>query len=65
MSDLRGVAGPSRIPLRLWFQLGCTAVALTSVASAQDAPLTLSDCVQKALDARNELSIARNDLRVA
>jgi outer membrane protein TolC len=35
------------------------------MAWAQDASLTLSDCVQKALNARNELSIARNDLRVA
>jgi outer membrane protein len=35
------------------------------MAWAQDASLTLSDCVQKALDARSELSIARNDLLVA
>lgn len=51
--------------MKLWFHLGCVAVALAGVAWAQDAPLTLSDCVQRALDARNELSIARNDLRVA
>jgi len=51
--------------LRLWFQMGWIATALTSAAWAQDASLTLSDCVQKALDARNELTIARNDLRVA
>ena len=51
--------------MRLWFQVGWIAAALTSAAWAQDASLTLSDCVQKALDARNELSIARNDLRVA
>jgi len=51
--------------LRLWFRLGCVAVALAGAAWAQDTSLTLSDCVQKALEARNELSIARNDLRVA
>jgi outer membrane protein TolC len=38
---------------------------MTGLAWAQDASLTLSDCVQKAQDARSELSIARNDLRVA
>jgi len=51
--------------LKLWFQSGCIVAVLTSVAWAQDAPLTLSDCVQKALNARNELTIARNDLRIA
>ena len=51
--------------MKFWIHLGCAAVALTSGAWAQNAPLTLSDCVQKALDARSSLSIARNDLRVA
>jgi outer membrane protein TolC len=59
------VAGELRLSLRVWFHLGCLAVALVSEALAQDTSLTLSDCVQKALEARNELSIARNDLRIA
>ena len=59
------MAGQLRLPLKLRIQLGCVVAALTSMAWAQDAPLTLSDCAQKALDARNELTIARNDLRIA
>jgi len=51
--------------LKFWFHLGCIAVALTGGAWAQSPPLTLSDCVQKALEARSNLSLARNDLRVA
>ncbi|MDR3718562.1 MAG: TolC family protein [Bryobacteraceae bacterium] len=51
--------------MRFWIHLGCVAATLTFGAWAQTAPLTLSDCVQKALDARNELTIARNDLRIA
>ena len=51
--------------MKLWFNVGCIAVALASAAWAQDASLTLSDCVQKALDAHSQLSIARNDLRIA
>ena len=51
--------------MKFWFHMGCVAVVLTGRALAQDAPLTLQECVQKALNARNELSIARNDLRVA
>lgn len=38
---------------------------LAGAVLAQNPPLTLSDCVQKALEARSTLSIARNDLRVA
>ncbi len=51
--------------MKFWIHLGCVAAALTSGAWAQNTPLTLSDCVQKALEARSSLSIARNDLRVA
>lgn len=51
--------------MRFWIHLICIAAASAAAARAQDAPLTLADCLQKALDARNELSIARNDLRIA
>ena len=51
--------------MKFWIHLGCVAAALTCGARAQNAPLALSECVQKALDARSTLTIARNDLRAA